>query len=126
MRVVIELEYDDVDAAFAESVGRLCEARLDQTPGSTRGWSEAWWRERRRARVLGLATPDGGGTVTTIAAAMEALGHANAPGPLVETFVACSCSTATGAAVVDGSESRPWLTVTTRKLVPWLPVARRP
>jgi alkylation response protein AidB-like acyl-CoA dehydrogenase len=121
VRVVIELDYDDVDGAFAESVGRLCEARLDQTPGSTRRWSEAWWRDVGELGVLGLATPEGGGTVTTIAAVMEAMGRANAPGPLVETFV--------GVQLLDEQRAHPVVsgddvvTVTTGELVPWLPVA---
>ena len=89
VRGVIELEYDDVDAAFAESVGRLVrgaprpDAGVDAELVARRGGATS-----AELGVLGLATPEGGGTVTTIAAAMEALGSANAPGPLVETFVA--------------------------------------
>jgi alkylation response protein AidB-like acyl-CoA dehydrogenase len=118
---VIDLEYDDVDAAFAQSVGRLCAARLDQTAGSVPSWSKQWWAEVAELGVLALGTPDGGGTVTTIAAAMEQLGQANAPGPFVETFVAVQLLDAERVdAIVAGAHVA---TVTTSNLVPWLPIA---
>jgi alkylation response protein AidB-like acyl-CoA dehydrogenase len=124
---VIDLEYDDVDAAFAQSVGRLCTARLDQTAGVVPGWSEAWWREVAELGVLALGTP-GGGTVTTIAATMEQLGQANAPGPFVETFVAVQLLDAERVdAIVAGAHVATVTTVNSQdtfgNLVPWLPIA---
>jgi alkylation response protein AidB-like acyl-CoA dehydrogenase len=117
---VIDLEYDDVDVAFAKSVGRLCTARLDQSAGAVPSWSETWWREVAELGVLALGTP-GGGTVTTIAATMEQLGQANAPGPFVETFVAVQLLDAERVeAIVTGGLVA---TVTTSNLVPWLPIA---
>jgi hypothetical protein len=119
---VIDLEYDDVDTAFAESVGRLCTARLDRATGAVPSWSETWWREVAELGVLALATPGGGGTVTTIAAVMEQLGKANAPGPFVETFIAVQLLDAERAEpIVTGEQV---VTVTTSDLVPWLPIAR--
>jgi alkylation response protein AidB-like acyl-CoA dehydrogenase len=118
---VIDLEYDDVDAAFAQSVGRLCAARVDQTAGGVPTWSQDWWGEVAELGVLGLGTPDGGGTVTTVAAVMEQLGRANAPGPLVETFVAVQLLDPERVeAIVAGAHMA---TVTTSNLVPWLPIA---
>ena len=77
--------------------------------------------------MLALGTPDGGGTVTTVAAAMEQLGQANAPGPFVETFVAVQLLDAERVeAIVAGAHMA---TVTTSSqgdvgnLVPWLPIA---
>ena len=71
--------------------------------------------------MLALGTPDGGGTVTTVAAAMEQLGRANAPGPFVETFVAVQLLDAERVdAIVAGAHMA---TVTTSDLVPWLPIA---
>lgn len=117
---MIDLEYDDVDVAFAKSVGRLCTARLDQTAGVVPGWSETWWREVAELGVLALGTP-GAGTVTTIAATMEQLGRANAPGPFVETFVAVQLLDAERVdAIVAGAHVA---TVTATNLVPWLPIA---
>ncbi len=117
---MIDLEYDDVDAAFAQSVGRLCTARVDQAAGAVPSWSETWWREVAELGVLALGTPDGG-TVTTIAATMEQLGQANAPGPFVETFVAVQLLDAERVdAIVAGAQVA---TVTSSNLVPWLPLA---
>jgi hypothetical protein len=60
-RRVIDLDYDDVDAAFAESVSRLCRARLDPDSGTVRAWSSDWWHALAELGVLALNTPDGGG-----------------------------------------------------------------
>ena len=118
---MIDLEYDDVDAALAQSVGRLCAARVDQTAGGVPSWSQDWWGEVAELGVLALGTPDGGGTVTTVAAVMEQLGRANAPGPLVETFVAVQLLDPERVeAIVAGAHIA---TVTTSSLVPWLPIA---
>jgi alkylation response protein AidB-like acyl-CoA dehydrogenase len=118
---VIDLEYDDVDSDFAASVGGLCGARVDRTEGGTWSWSQAWWGQVAELGVLGLSTPDGGGTVTTIAAVMEQLGHANAPGPFVETFIAVQLLDAEQAEPIVAGERV--TTVATSALVPWLPIA---
>jgi alkylation response protein AidB-like acyl-CoA dehydrogenase len=118
---VIDLEYDDVDAAFAESVARLCEARLARAAGVTPAWSHEWWRAAGELGILALTTPDGGGTVTTVAAAMESLGNADAPGPFVETFIAVqSLAEADAAALVTGDEV---VAVKTGETIAWLPIA---
>src|SRR5262245_15104453 len=102
-RGVIDLEYDDVDTALAGAVARLCEARLARAAGVPPEWTQAWWHAVAELGVLALNTPDGGGTVTTIAAAMEALGDADAPGPFVETFIAVQLlGDAEAAPVVSG------------------------
>jgi alkylation response protein AidB-like acyl-CoA dehydrogenase len=122
---VIDLEYDDVDAAFAESVARLCQARLlrpaGATPARSYEWSHEWWHSVAELGILALTTPDGGGTVTTVAAAMESLGNADAPGPFVETFIAVQLlGAAEAAAVVAGDEV---VAVKTSDIVAWLPIA---
>ena len=118
---MIDLEYDDVDAAFAESVARLCEARLVRAARAvTAVWSHEWWRAVAELGVLGLTTPDGGGSVTTVAAAMESLGSADAPGPLVETFIAVQLLGEDAAAVVTGDEV---VAVKTSETIAWLPIA---
>src|SRR4029079_3512392 len=71
--------------------------------------------------VLGLTTPDGGGTLTTVAAVMEALGAADAPGPFVETFMALQVLGETDVvAVAAGDEI---VTVMTSDTIAWLPIA---
>ena len=117
---MIDLEYDDVDAAFADSVARLCDARLVRAAGVTPVWSHEWWRAVAELGILGLTTPDGGGSVTTVAAAMESLGDADAPGPLVETFIAVQLLGEDAAAVVTGDEV---VAVKTSETIAWLPIA---
>ena len=118
---MIDLEYDDVDEAFAESVARLCDARLAHAAGVTPAWSHEWWHAVAELGILALTTPDGGGTVTTIAAAMESLGKADAPGPFVETVLAVQLlGDADAAAVVSGEQV---VTIKTGDAVAWLPIA---
>jgi alkylation response protein AidB-like acyl-CoA dehydrogenase len=119
---VIDFDYDDVDAALADSVRGLCAARLARPPeGAAHGYSPEWWREVAELGVLGLATEVGGGSVTTVSATMEQLGRADAPGPFVETFVAMQLLGAgVGDDVAAGSRMA---TVATTQPVPWLPIA---
>ncbi len=118
---MIDLDYDDVDAAFGISVARLCESKLARPIGETAEWTPDWWRTLAELGVLGLTTPNGGGSVTTVAAVMEALGAADAPGPFVETFVALQLLTEVdAAAIVAGDEI---VTVKTADAIAWLPIA---
>ena len=80
------LQYDDVDAELAASIRRYCADHL--APDADQPMPTGWWAGLAELGVLGLATPEGGGSVTSVAAAMEELGRANAPGPLVGTFLA--------------------------------------
>ena len=41
---MIELNYDDVDAAFGASVAGLCASKLARPVGETTAWSDDWWR----------------------------------------------------------------------------------
>jgi alkylation response protein AidB-like acyl-CoA dehydrogenase len=118
---VIDFEYDDIDAALADSVRRLCESRLAPAHERRPGVPAAFWRDLAALGVLGLATEAGGGSVTTVAAAMETLGHADAPGPLVETMIAVQLLDGELAeAVAAGAEIA---TVAITQPVAWLPSA---
>ena len=119
--MTLDLEFDEDDAALASSVKRYCADRC--TPERFAGW--AWpndfWRGLGDLGVLALGTAEGGGGATSIGAAMEQLGLANAPGPLVATFaagqlVADAERKAIGAGEVIVSMGEP-------PLMPWLPVA---
>lgn len=117
---MIDLDYDDVDAAFGDSVAGLCEARLVHAAGETPSWTKEWWRAVAELGIIGLTTADGG-TVTTVAAVMEALGAADAPGPFVETFMALQVlGDVERAAVASGDEI---VTVAIADAVAWLPIA---
>jgi alkylation response protein AidB-like acyl-CoA dehydrogenase len=118
---VIDLDYDDVDAAFGDSVAGLCESKLARAAGETPVWTPEWWRAVADLGVLGLTTPDGGGTLTTVAAVMEALGAADAPGPFVETFMALQVLREPDVvAVAAGDEI---VTIMTTETIAWLPIA---
>ena len=120
---MIDFDYDDVDAALADSVLGLGVDRVPKLFADGVVAHDAdWWREVAALGVLGLATDPGGGAVTTIAAAMEALGRCDAPGPFVETFVAMQLLPDDD--VADGVATGELLvTIATSQPVPWLPIA---
>jgi alkylation response protein AidB-like acyl-CoA dehydrogenase len=86
----LDLAWDDAQQAIADSVAAYCRDRC--TPDAVRAAADrfpaALWRELAELGVLGLATPEGVGGALEVAAAMESLGRAAHPGPLVETFFA--------------------------------------
>jgi alkylation response protein AidB-like acyl-CoA dehydrogenase len=84
-------------------------------------WPNELWRGLADLGVLALATPEGGGGATSVVAAMEELGAANAPGPLVATFAATQLLGGIDrAAVVTGDSI---VSLGEQPLMPWLPVA---
>jgi alkylation response protein AidB-like acyl-CoA dehydrogenase len=108
----LDLELSDEQRALADSVrgflAREHEPRLV-------------WKGLAAIGVLGVATPEGGGGALEIVAAMEELGRAGTPGPLVGTFMATQLlgdadrdRLATGDAVAA---------VGTPPLMPWAAVA---
>ncbi|HWM20992.1 MAG TPA: acyl-CoA dehydrogenase family protein [Ilumatobacteraceae bacterium] len=119
--MTLDLEFDDVDAELAASVRRYCSDHLVDPAAAWAGGPADFWKGLAELGVLGLATPEGGGGVTTIVAVMEELGRANAPGPLVGTFLALQLvDVATRRPIADGDEL---VAVAAGSIVPWLPVA---
>ena len=125
--MTLDLEFDEDDAALASSVKRYCADRCSPDADARLGlqsntsWPNDLWRGFADLGVLALATPEGGGGATSIVAAMEQLGLANAPGPLVATFAAGQLvrdadRKAIGSGKVIVSMGEP-------PLMPWLPVA---
>lgn len=116
---MITLDFDDADAELAASLRRFCDETSLVEEGTD--LSRSYWKGLADLGVLGLATREGGGGATTIAAAMEVLGRADAPGPLAATFVA-------GQLVDDAARGRiasgdDVVSVGSALLFPWLPVA---
>jgi alkylation response protein AidB-like acyl-CoA dehydrogenase len=117
----LDLSYGDDAQALADSVrGFLTRwaAEGGDEPGAV---PATLWKGLAELGVLGLATPEGGGGVQEITAAMEVLGEAAAPGPLVATFMATQ---------LIGSPERERLasgdnvaSVGSPPLLPWAPVA---
>jgi alkylation response protein AidB-like acyl-CoA dehydrogenase len=117
----LDLSYDDDAQALAESVRGFLTRWSAEGADEPSGVPSRLWKGLAELGVLGLATPEGGGGVQEIAAVMEALGEAGAPGPLVATFMA--------AQLVDASEREHLASgvhaasVGTPPLLPWAPVA---
>ncbi len=117
--VMTSLLYDDVDAELAASVRRYCTDRLASRDDVE--LADGWWTGLGELGVLGLATPEGGGGVSSIAAAMEELGRANAPGPLAATFLATQLVDRPIRQRLTSGEQI--VAVGSPPLLPWLPVA---
>jgi alkylation response protein AidB-like acyl-CoA dehydrogenase len=88
--VSLDLDFDDGQAAIAESLGQLCVDRCspEQLRGAGGALPEGLWRELGEFGVLAIATTEGEGGALELCAAMEALGDGLCPGPLVATVLA--------------------------------------
>lgn len=84
----LDLGYEEEQEALAESVRRFCERQCTDEVVRAIGVPEELWRGLADLGVLALGSPEGGGGALEIAAAMEELGAAACPGPLVPTFMA--------------------------------------
>ena len=89
MSAGLDLDFDDVQSAIADTVDQLCrdhctdeavKALEDEFPGEL-------WSRLAELGVLGLATPEGDGGPVELIAAVEALGAAVFPGPIAATFL---------------------------------------
>jgi hypothetical protein len=117
----LDLSYGDDAEALAESVRGFLGRWADEGGDEPDGVPARLWKGLAELGVLGLATPAGGGGVQEIAAVMEVLGEAAAPGPLVATFMATQ--------LVDAPERERLASgdhvasVGSPPLLPWAPVA---
>ena len=121
----LDLSYDAEQNALAVSVrgvvARSLEAVTQADDDERRGYSPALWKGLAELGVLGLATPEGGGGAQEIAAVMEVLGEAAAPGPLVPTFMAAQLIGEPERSRIASGDSI--ASVGTPPLLPWAPVA---
>jgi len=117
----LDLSYGDDAQALAESVRGFVTRWVDEGGDEPGGVPARLWKGLAELGVLALATPEGGGGVQEIAAVMEVLGEAAAPGPLVAAFMATQ--------LVDASERERLASgdrvasVGSPPLLPWAPVA---
>ena len=81
----LDLAFDDVQEAIGSTLRQFCTDRLsDETvKAPTGGLPRELWRELAELGVLALATPEGEGGARELVAALEALGGAVFPGPVV-------------------------------------------
>ena len=120
----LDLEFDDAQEAIATTLEQFCRDRCTEDALSAvegKFPSDLWW-DLAELGVLGVASEEGGGGALEVAAAMEALGHAIFPGPLVASFFATQvlpedlCSTVAMGKSVVALGAPP--------LMPWAPVAQ--
>lgn len=119
--MTLDLGYNDEQQALASSVRGFCERHATDEVVRGQGVPEKLWRQLGDLGVLALATPEGGGGALEIAAAMEELGRAAFPGPLVPTFLAMQLlDESEREAVAAGAVT---VAVGTPRLFPWAAAA---
>jgi alkylation response protein AidB-like acyl-CoA dehydrogenase len=86
----LDLAWDDGQQALCDAVAQLCRERCDDERVRALSGSlpREPWRALAELGVLGIGTPEGEGGALELVAALEALGRAVFPGPLVATFLA--------------------------------------
>lgn len=85
-----DLALDDGQQALADALAAFCRDRCDDAAvrAAAGTFPEALWRELAGLGVLQIGTPEGEGGALELVAAMESLGRAVFPGPLVDTAFA--------------------------------------
>jgi alkylation response protein AidB-like acyl-CoA dehydrogenase len=122
--VSLDLAFDDTQQSIADAIGQFCRERCndDVVREAVGKFPAAQWRELADLGVLALATPEGDGGAVEMVAALEALGAAVFPGPLVATFFATQ--------VLDGelrqaiAQGQAVVSLGHPPLMPWAPVAQ--
>jgi alkylation response protein AidB-like acyl-CoA dehydrogenase len=117
----LDLSYGDEAQALAESVRGFVNRWADEGEDEPGALPARLWKGLAELGVLGLATPEGGGGVQEIAAVMEVLGAAAAPGPLVGTFMATQLAGPAGRARLASGDHV--ASIGSPPLLPWAPVA---
>jgi len=86
----LDLDFDDAQQALADAVAQLCRDRWgrDVVRAGADRFPHALWRELAALGVLEIGTAEGEGGALELAAAMESLGQAVFPGPLVASVFA--------------------------------------
>ena len=118
----LDLAFDDGQQAIADAVTQFCVDRCDDdlVKTTTGSLPRQLWCELAELGVLGVLTPDGdGGALEVIA--VESLGRAAFPGPLVATFVATRVLADPECAAVARGESI--VCLGSPPILPWAPDA---
>ncbi|UCE85452.1 MAG: acyl-CoA dehydrogenase family protein [Deltaproteobacteria bacterium] len=86
----LDLEFDDAGKAIADAIAQFCRDRCadEVVKAAAHEFPFKLWRDLADLGVLALATPEGDGRALELCAAVEALGAALFPGPLVASFFA--------------------------------------
>jgi alkylation response protein AidB-like acyl-CoA dehydrogenase len=121
---LFDLSFDDAQQAVADAVTRFCAARCgdDVVKTSENRLPRELWRDLAQLGVLALLTPEGDGGAQELVAALEALGRAAFPGPLVATCFAAQLLEGEERAALAAGEAL--VSVGTPPLMPWAPEAQ--
>jgi alkylation response protein AidB-like acyl-CoA dehydrogenase len=121
--VSVDLAWDDGQLAIVAALGQFCRDRCGDEVTRTQGdaFPTQRWSELAQLGVLAIGTPEGDGGPCEIAAAMEALGRAVFPGPLVASFFATQTLPKTERRAV--AEGRAVVSLGIPPLMPWAPHA---
>ena len=86
----LDLAFDDGQSAVAEAVGQFCAEHVSDTVvrQALHNFDKSLWRRFSELGVFVAAEPGGEAGAMELCAAMEVLGDASFPGPLVSTCVA--------------------------------------
>ena len=119
----LDLELDDAQCAIASSVGQFCADHCadEKLRALGENFPHTLWRELAELGVLALGSEEGGGGALEVAAAMEALGRAAFPGPLIATFFANRVLSAKLRSMIQSGETL--VALGTAPLLPWAPLA---
>ncbi len=120
----LDLEFDDGQQAIAGSVAQFCRERCNEETlrSAAGGFSRELWRSLAELGVLALGSEEGGGGALEIVAAVEELGRAVFPGPLMATFFATQTLPSEPRKAVAVGEAVVALGVP--PLLPWAPHAQ--
>lgn len=123
MTTVLDLDYDDGQQAIAHALAEFCreECDADTVKAASGEFPTALWSQLADLGMLAIGTPEGDGGACELAAAMESLGAAVFPGPLVSTYLAGQLLDAPRrVALVEGKTI---VSAGTSGLMPWAPRA---
>jgi alkylation response protein AidB-like acyl-CoA dehydrogenase len=118
--VSLDLAFDDGQQAIADAVASFCADHCDDdvVKAAAGTLPRELWLALAELGVLGVLTPDGGGGALEAMAAVESLGRAVFPGPLVSTFLATWLLEDPVRA--DVSSGRALVSAGTPPLLPWV------
>ncbi len=119
----LDLAFDPAQAAIADALARFCADRASD--GAVKAQAGRFptelWRLLAEQGVLALAAPDGEGGAVELVAALEPLGRAVFPGPILATVLAAQILPEKQRARVTSGEAL--VAVADGPVVPWAPVA---
>ncbi len=119
----LDLDFDDAQQAIHASTSQLCRDRCSEgvVKAASGTFAFGLWKAMAELGVLALATPDGEGGACELIAALEALGRAVFPGPLLGSICAAQLLPPREREAVVRGEAV--VSLGSPPLLPWAPAA---